>query len=84
MKQAIYGSLVLTWEMEWCSLDITCRSSHQRHLVKIDVLGNFAKFKEKHFIEKRESGTGVFCKFCEISNNTFSTEHIWVPASEHS
>ena len=52
MKQAIHESLVLTWEMEWCSLDITCRSSHQRRLVKIDVLGNFAKFKGKHFIKK--------------------------------
>ena len=30
---------------------------------------------------KRDSGTGVFL-FCEISRNTFFTEHIWATASE--
>ena len=32
--------------------------------------------------EKRDSGSGVFaCKFCEISKNTFFTEHLWTTAS---
>ena len=32
--------------------------------------------------EKCDSGTGVFCEFCEISKNTFFTEHLWTTASE--
>ena len=43
-----------------------CGSSHQRCSVKRGVLRNFAKF------------TG---KFCEISKNTFFTEHVWATAS---
>ena len=31
---------------------------------------------------KRDSGTGVSCEFCEISNNTFLyKEHLWMNAS---
>ena len=41
------------------------RSSHQRCSVKKGVLRNFTKF------------TGVFGEFCEISKNTFSTDHLW-------
>ena len=26
---------------------------------------------------KRDSGTGVFCEFCEIFKNTFLTEQLW-------
>ena len=32
------------------------------------------------FIE-RDSGTDVFCEFCEISRNTLFTEHLWATAS---
>ena len=32
---------------------------------------------------KKETLTQVFsCKFCEISKNTFFTEHLWMAASE--
>ena len=31
---------------------------------------------------KKETPSQVFsCEFCEISNNTFFTEHLWIPAS---
>ena len=30
---------------------------------------------------KRGSGVGVFREFCEISKNTFFTEHLWATAS---
>ena len=30
---------------------------------------------------KKRSDTGVFCKFCEISENTFFTKHLWAAAS---
>ena len=51
---------------------------------KKGVLRNFTKLTEKHlsesffnkekrdfFNKKRDSGTGVFCEFFEISKNTF-------------
>ena len=61
------------------------------------VLRNFTKFTGKHLCQslffnkvpglglqlylKRDSGTGVSCEFCEISKNTFFTEHLWATAS---
>ena len=66
---------------------------------KNDILKNFAKFTGKHFaldssdgwglglrlptLLKKDSGTGVSCEFCDISKNTFFTEHIWTTASKH-
>ena len=32
-------------------------------------------------LQLKNSGTGVFCEFQEISKNTFFTEHTWVTAS---
>ena len=65
------------------------RSSHRRCSVKKDVLRNFAKFTGKHLCQslffnkvagkaiKKETLPQVFsCEFCEISKNTFSTEHL--------
>ena len=48
----------------------TSRSSHQRSSMKEGVLRNFVKFKE--------TLAQVFsCEICEISKNTFFTEHLW-------
>ena len=68
-----------------------CRSSHQRGSVRKGDLGNFAKFRGKHLCQslffnkvaglkpsislKKRSGTGVSCKFCEISKNNFFTQN---------
>ena len=67
------------------------RSSHRRCSVRKYILGNFAKFTGKHlchsvFLIKLQAsklstflktlGTGVSCQFCEISKNTFFTEHL--------
>ena len=48
----------------------------------------FAKFLRKLFVQntgnfiKKEPLTQVFsCEFCEISKNTFFTEHLWTTAS---
>ena len=65
--------------------------------MKKGVLRNFTKFTGKHLARvsfsiklrpsgpqlylKRNTGAGVFCEFCEISKNTFSTEHLWTTAS---
>ena len=62
------------------------------------VLKNFAKLTRKHHCQslyfnkvaglrlvtllKRHFGTGVFCKFYEISNNIFSNKTPLVAASE--
>ena len=32
-------------------------------------------------VQKRDSGTGASCDFCEIYKNTFFTEHLWTTAS---
>ena len=53
----------------------TNRSRLRRCSVRKGVLRNFAKFTGK-----RDSGTGVFCEFSEISNNNFFTEHLRVTA----
>ena len=68
------------------------RSSHQRCSLRKDVLRNFAKFKDKHlclslffnsnFIKKESLAQIFFCEFCEISKNTFFTEHLWATAFE--
>ena len=50
-------------------------SSHRRCSVKEGVLRNFAKFTGKH--RKASLAQVFFCEFCEISKNTFFTEHLW-------
>ena len=52
---------------------IVNRSSHQRYSVRKGVLRNFAKFTGEHLCQS--------LKFCEISKNTFFTEHLWASAS---
>ena len=54
--------------------------------VKKGVLRNFEKFTGKHlrqsFFYNKETLAEVFsCEFCEISKNTFSTEHLRMAAS---
>ena len=51
-----------------------------------DVLKNFAKFTGKHlfqvlFFKKDTVAEEFFCEFCEISKNTYFTEHLWSAAS---
>ena len=74
------------------------QKSHRRCSVKKGALRNFAKFTGKHLRQalfnkvarlrppntiKKESLTQVFSwEFCEISKNTFITEHLWTNASE--
>ena len=54
----------------------TYRSSHRRCFVRKGVLINSCNFI------KKETLTQVFsCEFCEISKNTFSTQHLWTTAS---
>ena len=58
--------------------------------MKIGVLRTFTKFTEKHLCQslffnnfiKKETLAQVFsCEFCEISKNTYFTEHVWTTAS---
>ena len=74
------------------------RSNHRRYSVRKGVLRNFAKFTGKHlcqipffnkaagqawnFIKKGTLVQVFSCEFCEISDNTFLTEHLWTTASE--
>ena len=38
--------------------------------------------KACNFIKKETLTQVFFCEFCEISQNTFPTEHLWMTASE--
>ena len=64
--------------------------------MKKGVLRNFTKFTGKHLCQslffnkkdfnfiKKETLVQVFsCEYCEISKNTFFTEHLWATASEN-
>ena len=70
---------------------MTFRTSHLRCSVRKGVLRNFAKFTGKYLYQsfffntiagflqlyKKEALGQVFsCEFCEISKNTFFTEHL--------
>ena len=67
-----------------CLEDSWFRSSHQSCSMKKGVLRNFTKFTGKHLCQSLETLAQVYsCEFCEISNNTFLTEHVWVTASTH-
>ena len=71
------------------------RSSHRRCSVRKGVLRNFENSQEKtcarvfffyrpeacNFIKKETLAQVLSCEFCEISKNTFFTEHLWAPAS---
>ena len=77
--------------------DLIVRSNPQKCSVRKGALRNFAKFAGNTCVRvsflikfqalvgnfiKRETLAQVFsCEFCEISKNTFFTEHIWVTAS---
>ena len=55
-------------------------------LLKKHVLRDFTKFTGKHLCQSlffnKETLAQVFaCEFCEISKNTFFTEHLWMSAS---
>ena len=75
------------------------RSSHQRCSIKKGVLREFAKFTGKglclslfliklqepcNFIKKETLAQVFSCEFCEISRNTFFTEHLWTTGFEES
>ena len=68
------------------SKDFT-EAGHQRCSLRKGVLRNFAKLTGKHrpqscnFIKKETLAQVYSCEFCEISKNTFFTEHLWATAS---
>ena len=81
----------------WSAEVLVYWSSHRWCFVKEDIHNNFAKFTGKHLcrslcfkkslevcnVIKKETLAQVFsCEFCEISKNTFFTEHLRATASE--
>ena len=71
------GSLIFLLFESWNLV----RSSHPEVFCRIGSLRNFAKFTGKHFLIKRDSGTGIFIEFCEISMNSFFDRTPLVAAS---
>ena len=60
------------------------RSSHWRYSVRKGIIINFAKFTGKHLCQSLFFLFFVFaCEFCEISKNTFFTEHRQATASAY-
>ena len=67
------------------------RSSNRKCSVRKGVLRNFAKLTGKQqcqglffnevAIKKESLALLLSCEFCEISKNTFFTEHLWATAS---
>ena len=43
--------------------------------------GVFCEKEKKTFIKKETLAQVFSCEFCEISKNTFFTEHVWATAS---
>ena len=78
--------------------DSCFRSSRPEVFCKKGVLRNLPKFTGKHlcrslffnkvvaeacnFIKKETLAQVFSCEFCEISKNTFFTEHLWGTASD--
>ena len=58
--------------------------STYHHAYKKDILTNFAKFRPEacNFVKKETLAKVFSCKFYEICNNTFFTEHLWVTAPD--
>ena len=54
------------------------QNSHENTWVRVSFL---IKLQACNFI-KKETLTGFSCEFCEISNNTFSAEHLWATISD--
>ena len=52
------------------------RSIRPEVFCKKGVLRNFTKFTGKHVIKKETMAQEFSCGFCEISKNTFFTEHL--------
>ena len=74
----------LKFQIASTTLLTSLRSSYQRCSIKKGVLRNFTKFTGKHLCQSLKTLAQVYsCEFCEISNNTFLTEHVWVTASTH-
>ena len=66
-----------------------CRSSHRRYSVKkvfLEISQNSQEntcVRDSFLIKLQASLAQVFsCEFCEVSKNSFFTEHIWATASE--
>ena len=70
-------------QLPYCEVNFS-RSSHQSCSMKKSILRNFTKFKGKHLCQSLfliKTLAQVFsCEFCEISKNTFFTEHLWTTA----
>ena len=54
-----------------------------KHLCQSLCLNKVAGIRPATFLKKRLWDTYFPVNFCEISKNTFLTEHLWTTASEH-
>ena len=80
-----------------CEISLNIQKQSSRGILWKGVVRNFAKFTGKHlyqsffliklqaeacnFIKKKTLAQVFSCEFCEISKNTFSTEHLRTTAS---
>ena len=53
-----------------------------KHLCQDLVFNKVAGLRPATLFKKRDSGKVLSCGLCEISKNTFFSEHLWTTASE--
>ena len=77
------------WNFTWW-ISTSYKSSHRRCSVKKVFLEIWRNIQENtcvkvsffnNFIKKETLAQMFSCQFCEISKNTFFTEHLWTTAS---
>ena len=61
-------------------LDI-CQNSQEKICTRVIFLNKVAGLQACNFIKKETHAQVLSCELCEISKNTFFTEHVWTTAS---
>ena len=57
------------------------QNSQQKTCTRVIFLNKVAGLEASNVIKKETLAQVLSCEFCEISKNTFFTEHLWTTAS---
>ena len=57
------------------------QNSQEKTCTRVIFLNKVAGLQACNFIKKETLAQVLSCEFCEISKNTFFTEHLWTTAS---
>ena len=59
------------------------QNSQENVCARVSYFDKVARLRPANFSKKETLAQVFSCEFCEISKNTFSVEHLWVTASNH-